>query len=105
MKRLIYLALLTLSLAVAGIMTGFTLVGGLDPVQSNWGIDPVECDLVHNLAACDGSPTLEDPPLLSMRNGSATTETPRSIPPNRGQIPASGRLSPASTMSTQTSAM
>ena len=62
-KWLIPLTVLTLSLAVAGIVTGFTLIGGTDPVQSDSGIDPNECDLVHNLAACDGNPTLEDPPL------------------------------------------
>lgn len=60
-KWLIPLTVLTLSLAVAGIVIGFTLIGGSD--QPNGGIDPDECELVHNLADCDGNPTLEDPPL------------------------------------------
>ncbi len=80
-KWLIPLIGLTLSLAVAGIVTGFTLSGGSGtpaqdtagqveepsgnqiPIRSDEGIDPNECNWVHNITACDGNPTLEDPPL------------------------------------------
>ena len=71
---------LTLALAVAGTVTGFTLArgsaperdpagqvedhsGDQPPVRSDEGIDPNECNWAHNNTACDGSPTLEDPPL------------------------------------------
>ena len=79
-KKLIPLIGLTLSLAVAGIM-GFTLSGGSGapaqdpagqleepsgnrpPIRSDEGIDSEVCNYVHNISACDGNPTLEDPPL------------------------------------------
>ncbi len=90
-KWLIPLIVLTLSLAVAGIVTGFTLSGGYggqpqdpggqgqigdghqnseepsgqqNPIRSSdEGMDSEGCHWVHNNTACDGNSTLEDPPL------------------------------------------
>ncbi len=70
-KWLIPLIGLTLSLAVAGIVTGFTLSAGSGtpaqepsgqveepsgsqpPIRSDEGIDPDECNWIHNITACN----------------------------------------------------
>ena len=72
-KRLIPLIGLALALVVAGVVLGFTISGGSGdeegftgtqpPIRSDEGINEVECDYVHNFAACDGNPILEEPPL------------------------------------------
>lgn len=52
-KWLVTLFVLAISLAVGGIVTGFTLTGGDEKVATSIDdIDPNVCNAVHNIDAC-----------------------------------------------------
>ena len=103
-KRLIPLIGLTLALVAAGVVMGFTLRGGSGdeegftgtqpPIRSYESIDEDECNYVHNIAACDGDPILEEPPLPTYEDwlNDQGTEVFDSYPP----IPSYGIPHPTS---------
>ncbi len=103
-KKLISLIGLTLCLAVAGLVVGFTLNGGSGtpaqepagqveepscnrhPIRSDEGIDPSVCNAVHNINACTQE-ELEEMGMYPMARSIAVGE-------NHGGVKVAGKPEP-----------